>query len=283
MARSVSFRRVASSSHKAETRYNVRMRLHVEELGIGPPVLFLHGLFGSGDNWRPQAKHLSKHNHVVLVDLRNHGRSPHAPEMSLELMASDIEDTVQSLGFDRIGILGHSLGGKVAMECVLRNPSGYSGMVVVDIAPKRYPVRHMEIIHGMRAVAVAEPGSRRDADSVLAEYVSEARVRAFLLKSYDTSSQGVKSWRINIDAVEHEYEHIRGGLSENLGEACYHGPALFIGGELSDYLQPEDHERICQLFPKAQVESIADAGHWVHAEQPERFLKVLDGFRDAWS
>ncbi len=258
------------------------MRLHVEELGDGHPVVILHGLFGSGDNWRPQANHLSKYNHVVLVDLRNHGRSPHRSEMSMQAMACDVEDTVQSLGLERVGILGHSLGGKVAMECVLRNPSAYSGMVVVDIAPRSYPVRHLEIIQGMRAVAGAEPGSRREADSVLAQYVNEARVRAFLLKSYDTSSQGGHGWRINIDAVEHEYEHIRGGLSEGLGDACYYGPTLFIGGELSDYLQVEDQERIRQLFPKAEVETIADAGHWVHAEQPERFLKLIDGFRHAW-
>jgi len=259
------------------------MRLHVEELGAGHPVIILHGLFGSGDNWRPQAKHLSEQNRVVLVDLRNHGKSPHGDEMSMAAMATDVEDTLEALGLGRVGILGHSLGGKVAMECVLRNPSNYSGMVVVDIAPRIYPVRHTEIIQGMRAVADAEAGSRREADSVLAAYVKEERVRAFLLKSYDTSSQAVRGWRINIDAVEHEYDQIRGGLSDQLLEASYSGPALFIAGELSDYLQVEDEEAIGRLFPKARFESIAQAGHWVHAEQPDSFLKLLDGFQDAWS
>ena len=259
------------------------MRLHVEELGAGHPVIVLHGLFGSGDNWRPQAKHLSEQNRVVLVDLRNHGKSPHGAEMSIAAMATDVEDTLDALGLGRVGILGHSLGGKVAMECVLRNPTSYSGMVVVDIAPKTYPVRHTEILQGMRAVADAKAGSRRDADSVLAEYVTEDRVRAFLLKSYDTSSHGERGWRINIDAVEHEYDHIRGGLSDQVLENTYSGPALFIAGELSDYLQVEDEQAIGKLFPEARFETIAQAGHWVHAEQPAAFLKLLDGFRHAWS
>jgi esterase len=259
------------------------MRLHAEELGTGSPVVILHGLFGSGDNWRPQAKFLSKRHRVVLVDLRNHGKSPHDPKMSMSAMARDVEDTLEALGLGRVGIVGHSLGGKVAMECALRNPSTYSGIVVVDIAPKTYPVHHAEIVHGMRAVATAEAGSRREADSVLAEYVGEERIRAFLLKSYNSSVQGEKGWRINIDAIEKEYEHIRGGLSESLADAQYSGPTLFIGGEWSDYLQTEDEEDIRQRFPQVMFEVIPQAGHWVHAEQPEAFLKVLNGFRHAWS
>lgn len=258
------------------------MRLHVQELGIGSPVVVLHGLFGSGDNWRPLAKQLSEHNRVVLIDLRNHGESPHDLDMSMAAMASDVEETVEALELGQVGILGHSLGGKVAMECALKSPSSYSGVVVVDIAPKTYAVRHTEILQGMRAVADAAAGSRREADEALSNYVREKRVRAFLLKSYDTSSQG-RGWLINVEAIEHEYDHIRGGLSEELCTSQYTGPALFIRGELSDYLQAEDEHNILQLFPKAQFETIPQAGHWVHAEQPESFFQLIDGFRHAWS
>jgi esterase len=251
----------------------VYMQLHYKSSGEGPALIILHGLFGSSDNWLSIAKELSADYTVYLPDQRNHGRSPRSDQFDYAGMSQDLLEFIEEHQLDKPMIMGHSMGGKTAMYFALRHPDKLSKLIVVDIAPRHYPVHHDTIIQGLQSVDIANIRSRQEADEQLARYEPHPTVRMFLLKNLYREGDSF-AWRINLPVISAQIE--------NVGEAMSGGPVtnptLFINGVKSDYIRPEDMELIHRLFPNAEHEEIAGAGHWVHAEKPEEFLKVVRKF-----
>lgn len=251
------------------------MMLHYEEAGSGRPLIILHGLFGSGDNWRSPAKDFAPHARVILVDMPNHGASPHTDDMHYLVMADAVRELIEHLELGPAVLLGHSMGGKVAMALALTQPELVRGLIVADIAPRSYMPRHTQIIAAMQEVAGATVSSRSEAEEILAAHIPSKSVRAFLLKSFRPQEGGGYGWSLNIDAIAECYEHL---ISWPAMEGRYEGPVLFIGGGKSDYVDPDDIDDIQALFPHAALESIDDAGHWLHVEQRETFTELVIDF-----
>lgn len=257
------------------------MRLNTRRGGEGQPVIILHGLFGSAENWQTIARLLAGNYHVVAVDLRNHGESPHAPEMSYAAMAADVIETVDEIGFESVHLVGHSMGGKVAMTAALIHPDRVRSLCVVDIAPKVYPPHHREILDAMQALEDADVRSRGEADEVLAAGIPEAAVRAFLLKSVRADDAGHYRWTLNRRAIAESYDEIAGWPpceGTPPGDGTYPGPTLFMRGALSDYVAEADVEAARTWFPAARLVTVEGAGHWVHAEQRSAFVQRLVRF-----
>ncbi len=250
------------------------MLLHFQRHGQGEPLVILHGLFGTLDNWGAQIKTLSEHFDVIAADLRNHGRSPHSDEMNYRAMSNDLLELLDHLQLERINLMGHSMGGKAAMQFALDHPERVQRLIVVDIAPVRYPSRHNEVIEGLKQIDLPQLKSRSEADRTLSEYVDSAATRAFLLKNLYRNEQKQFAWRMNLPTLEQQYASI-GDAPD--GKA-YTGPVLFIKGGESDYLLAEHQQPIQQLFPKAGFKIIAGAGHLPHVEKPAIFTRLVDNF-----
>jgi len=245
----------------------------------GPPLAILHGLFGAGRNWAAIAQRLAARRRVVALDLRNHGASPWADRMDYRDMADDVRATMAALGYPSYALLGHSMGGKAAMVATLAHSEEIERLVVVDIAPVAYPARHLGYVQAMRALDLGIIGRRAAADARLAAAVPDAAERAFLLQNL-LFDDGKARWRLNLAAIERAMPALAGFPALPAG-AAYRGPALFVAGGGSDYLRAEHESAIRRLFPNAEIAHIADAGHWVHAEQPQRFLDIVAPFLDA--
>lgn len=239
-----------------------------------PAVVLIHGLFGSYENLGVIARSLAGQFRVINVDVRNHGRSAHSDEMNYELMAEDLAQTLDALNISRAALLGHSMGGKMAMAFALKYPKRVSKLILADIAPVGYPPRHNTIIAGLSAVDMATVENRSDADQQLAQFIAETGVRQFLLKSLHKDDDGF-SWRFNVDALQRNYTTL---IGEPLTTGIFNGPTLFIKGGDSDYILPEHKARIMQLFPQAQAKIIQGTGHWLHAEKPAAFSKLVLDF-----
>ena len=253
--------------------------LHYREYGTdGTAIVLLHGLFGSSANWGAVARSLSVRHRVVVPDLRNHGRSPHVAEMDYPAMAADVAALCDAVGLDRPLIVGHSMGGKVAMCLALSRPQRVRGLGVVDIAPVAYDHDFGAILDGFEAVDPAHLETRAQADRRMAAHVPDPQVRAFLLQNLVRDADGWR-WRLNLAALRAGMARITG--FDCPGGAGYPGPAHFIHGERSDYLLPAYKPRIRELFPAATFCRVADAGHWVYAERPEGFMRCLRGLLDA--
>ncbi|MES2012406.1 MAG: alpha/beta fold hydrolase [Pseudomonadota bacterium] len=261
------------------------MQLHYQSLGQGQPLILLHGLFGSSDNWGTIAKHFSQHYQVISVDLRNHGRSPHSASQSYTDMANDLLALCDALSLDRIHLLGHSLGGKVAMQFATRHPDRVEKLIVVDMAMRAYADAHTHLIDAMLAVDIATLQNRSEVDKALSSAIPQAMVRQFLLmnlikSAINQSESGLNTsnsnltWRINLAALKANYPSLQQAVCEN---AHYEKSCLFIRGEHSDYVQDADIEQIKTHFTNAQFASLPTA-HWVHAEQPQTFIEVVDRF-----
>ncbi|TVQ36963.1 MAG: alpha/beta fold hydrolase [Spirochaetaceae bacterium] len=251
------------------------MILAARSEGSGVPLVILHGLFGSGDNWRTVAGQLGKQFTVVTLDLRNHGSSPHDPGMQYPDMAADVAETLDARGIDAAHLLGHSMGGKVAMYFALQQPRRTLSLVVVDIVPRRYPPRHAQILAAMPELERAAARSRKQADAVLTRFIDNRMVRAFLLKSVALDDNGVYRWTLNVSAITRQYRVI----SDWPGPpGQYHGPTLLIRGAASDYITDGDLQTTRRWFPAVRLEEITDAGHWVHAEQRGRFCDMVKRF-----
>lgn len=251
--------------------------LHYETLGeAGDWVLLLHGLFGSGDNLGNLGRQLAAEFRVALVDLRNHGRSPHSDTMDLRLLAADVAALQDRLGIAACALVGHSLGGKVAMQLALTAPQRVTKLVLADIAPVAYPPGHQQILAGLQALDLASLADRRAADAALAPWVPEAGVRQFLLKSLYREG-GALRWRFNLPVLARCYDALRAAPEGN----PFPGPALFIKGEHSDYITAEHRAAIEAAFPAFQFRMIANTGHWLHGERPAAFNRlVLQFLRD---
>jgi esterase len=252
------------------------MKLHFRELGTGKPLIILHGLFGFLDNWQTLAKYFAQHYKVYLVDLRNHGRSPHSADFNYALMAADLRELITDHHIHEPAILGHSMGGKVAMHFALHYPEQLSRLIVVDMAPRAYPPHHQDILAALKAVDLKAVTSRGEVDEVLARYIPEEGVRQFLAKNLYRQEDNAFAWRMNLPVIEEKIGEVG---KETTAQVPFPKPALFIRGANSRYIQPEkDMPLIQHLFPAATLETIADAGHWVHAEKPRELYNLVAGF-----
>lgn len=251
------------------------MKLHYNLNGQGEPVVLLHGLFGHSQNLAGIAKALEADFQVINLDLRNHGASPHANLHTYSLMAQDVIETLAPLNFDKINVLGHSMGGKVAMQLALTYPENINKLMIEDIAPVTYPERHNAIFEGLLAIDLAQLSNRKQADTTLAQYVDDINVRRFLLSNL-TKADGQWQWKVNLPALVEQYTEICQFNPPD--HSKFTGETLFIKGGSSDYIQTQHQEIIQQKFPNAQAKIIQAAGHWIHAEKSSIFNKVILDF-----
>lgn len=246
--------------------------------GRGPPLLLLHGLFGSGRNFDRIGKALGRRFRVLAPDLRNHGQAPRASSMAYPAMAADVARLIRREAPDGARVLGHSMGGKAAMVLALAEPGLVRRLIVADMAPASYRSGFLPFVRAMRAIDLAAVKRRGQADAVLKEAVPDSGIRAFLLQSLDVGEAGA-SWRLNLPVLEADMELIS-GFPEPPEGRTYDGPTLFLSGSRSDYVRPEHEAGIRALFPAAEIDSLADAGHFLHAEKPDAFVERVGRFLD---
>lgn len=246
------------------------MDLYTQKLGTGEPVVILHGFMGTSDNWYGIAKKIAENNTVYVVDLRNHGRSPHSDEFDYNVMAEDVHEVIQKHNIDNPILMGHSMGGKVLMHYSRLFPDQFKKLIIVDIAPKAYPVHHQKILDGLLSINLNTLKSRTEADKILSLYVPEPSIRMFLLKNLDRDGQGF-TWKANLPVLNKNIKEVG---KETFQENTSQKPVIFIRGANSPYIKSEDRPQIKKMYPHASIVSIKDSGHWLHAEQPEAFLKV---------
>jgi esterase len=250
--------------------------LHSHIVGSGKPLVILHGFLGMGDNWKSLALIMAEAGFQVhLVDQRNHGRSFHHPEFNYALLTQDLKAYLAHHGLDQFVLLGHSMGGKTAMNFATQYPDYISHLVVADIGPKEYPPHHQAILKALNHLQQSGPTSRKQADQLLSDYISEAGIRQFLLKNLYWAEPERLALRINLEALTQNADQIGTALPLN---ALFAGPTLFLKGANSAYILPEDQAGIKRNFPQARIEEIAGAGHWLHAENPQDFLEAFLAF-----
>lgn len=253
----------------------VPVKLHWEMLGEGPDLVILHGLFGSLDNWRGPARLLAGDFRVWLVDQRNHGRSPHSPEFHYGAMAEDLHAMFDLHALERVHLLGHSMGGKAAMLYATLHPDRVDRLIVEDMGPGSYGPRHEDVFRGMLSLPLGQLSSRSEADNRLRDAIPLDEVRGFLLKNLYRREDGSWAWRCNLQVLFASYRHLLSALPLDAPLVC---PTLFIKGELSDYLDPDRHDDLLELFVQRRQITIQGAGHWVHAEQPAAFVRTVQSF-----
>jgi len=244
----------------------------------GKALIILHGLFGSLSNWGWHSKQLAKTFAVYGLDLRNHGDSPHADALNYRVMADDVCEFMRSTAMDRCAFIGHSMGGKVAMQLALSHPELLTRLMVVDIAPVAYPAAaggQMDVLAGMEAMEVEVLSSRKEAEQRLAATIEDEATRKFVLTNLIRNEDGGYRWRLNLASIRDNYDRLR--EKPLLGEA-FTKPTLFVKGALSNYIQAQNQEEILDLFPRASVKTIMQAGHWLHAERPQAFQKIASDF-----
>jgi len=251
------------------------MQLHFKQLGHGEPLVLLHGLFGSSDNWFGVAPKLAEKFHVIALDLRNHGHSPHHPEMDYPLMAGDVNRFLATQSMESAHVIGHSMGGKVAMQLALDFPARVKKLIVVDMAPRAYQPVHDPILAALLALDLPSFQTRQQIEDKLAPEIPSLNLRRFLLKNLGRDEQGGLIWKMNLRGVAENYTQLGTVLKPG---GPFAGPALFIRGGKSDYINATDEEDIRQLFPAAEIQSIATASHWVHADAPEEFVRLALSF-----
>ncbi|MEM1119932.1 MAG: alpha/beta fold hydrolase [Bacteroidota bacterium] len=251
------------------------MQLNYKSFGEGYPIIILHGLFGTLDNWQTIAKKLAENYTVYLIDQRNHGRSPHSDEFNYEVMAEDLQAFMESQWIYEAHIIGHSMGGKAAMQFALNYPDMVNQLVVVDIAPKAYTGGHHAIFEALFGLDLAKVDNRKTADQLLQTKIADFGVRQFLLKNLTRKKEGGFRWKMNLPVIYQNYPRLMAAITSS---DTFDHPTLFIRGGASDYVQEEDMTGINNLFPKAQLTTVENAGHWVHAVAPLALLKLVTDF-----
>lgn len=250
------------------------MKLNYKREGSGTPLLIVHGLFGSLDNWQTLGKKFAENFDTILVDQRNHGHSPHSDAFDYDLMAGDLIELIEDLEQKEVDIIGHSMGGKATMRMAQLRPDLIKKMVIVDIGPKGYPMHHDTILEGLNAIDFDVVKSRGQATEVISKYIDDEGVRQFLLKNLYWIEKGKLAWRINLPVLEKNMPQIIGKLPEDEVEI----PTLFIRGEKSNYIIEDDYTDIFMQFPNSDIETIYNAGHWIHAENPFDFYHLVMQF-----
>jgi pimeloyl-ACP methyl ester carboxylesterase len=242
----------------------------------GRPLVLLHGLFGSSSNWVSIARQLCERFRVIVPDLRNHGRSPHADEVGYPAMSEDLVGLLDDLNLDAVGLVGHSMGGKVAMWTALHARDRVDALVVVDMAPVSYRHGFEDVLAPMRALPLEEITDRRDADRRLGIALPNPALRGYLLQNLQ-SEAGRWRWRLNLEALAEGVETIV-SFPTPKPNAQFLGPALFLYGGESDYVRPEHQTQIQRLFPFARLRAVPGAGHWVYADKPAEFVQAVRAF-----
>ncbi|MFV5688673.1 alpha/beta fold hydrolase [Flavobacterium sp. ZT3R25] len=243
--------------------------------GSGKPLLILHGFLGMSDNWKTLGIQFAADFQVHILDLRNHGRSLHSEEFSYEIMVQDVFEYCQTHNLENINIIGHSMGGKVAMLFATTYPELVDKLIVADIGPKFYPQHHQDILAGLNAVDFSIKPSRNEVEEIMAKYIPDFGTRQFLMKNLYWQEPGQLAFRFNLAVFNTNMDEIGVPLPENL---IFEKPTLFIRGGNSNYILDSDFENIKHHFPTATVETIPNAGHWLHAENPVVFYQTVSSF-----
>jgi pimeloyl-ACP methyl ester carboxylesterase len=251
------------------------VKLYHKESGEGKPFVFLHGLFGSSINWNSISQYFNKDYKVFLIDQRNHGRSPHDSGHDYDLMSEDLNGFFIDHDIDRAVVLGHSMGGKTAMRFAAKYPGKVSRLIVVDISPGAYTFKDENVLKGMFKLTAEQLLSRASADEAICKYIPDLGVRQFILQNLYWNEQKKLQWRLNIKAIGENVMNVGSEIDMNVP---FKGPSLFVKGGNSDYIQAEDHAIIEEKFPNSTIETIAGAGHWIHADKPLDFVRVVSKF-----
>jgi len=252
------------------------MKLHFRVIGDGNPVVILHGLLGSSDNWQTFGKQLGSSGYkIYLVDLRNHGLSPHSEEMNYAVMAEDVNELFKTEGLEKAVVIGHSLGGKTAMSFAFKYPQKINGLVVIDIAPRQYGVQHRKILDALLSIDASQLKSRQEAEQQLSSQLDEQSTIQFLMKNLYWKEKTVLDWRFNLPVINKNIVEVG---KEIKPQAIFSKPTLFIKGEKSDYVTYDDEREIFDLFENVEVKTAPGAGHWVHADNPMWLLDEIKKF-----
>ena len=250
--------------------------LHSNIIGEGRPLIILHGFLGMGDNWKTLGKRFSEADYQVhLIDQRNHGHSFHDDEFTYEAMADDLKLYCDSQGLTDVVVMGHSMGGKTAMLFAATYPEMVQKLIVADIAPRFYPVHHDAILEGLSSLDFSIAKSRGDADDAMKKYVPDFGTRQFLLKNLYWKQKGLLALRMNLEVLKEQVAEVGEALPLH---AKFDKPTLFLRGDKSEYVMPSDETLIKQHFPKAAIKTISNAGHWLHAENPDDFYNEVINF-----
>jgi len=253
------------------------MKLFYRHFGEGQPVIILHGIFGISDNWVTIGKRLAEKFSVYIPDQRNHGQSPHSQVFNYMAMADDLNEFIEEHQLQNPIIIGHSMGGKVAMTYALEYPETPEKLVVVDISPRRYPGRnvHFDMISAMLSVDFDAVQTREEIETLMEKSIPDRRIRLFVMKNLYRKTRHRFDWRLNLPAISTNLDYVFDGIESS---AKYNRPALFIRGGKSDYVADEDMILIEKNFPQAKLNTIAEATHWVHADAPEKLCALLSAF-----
>ncbi len=264
------------------------MKLFFRQLGAGYPLVILHGLYGSSDNWISVGRALSDKYEVFLIDQRNHGQSPHSPSHTYEDLSQDLLQFLDDHNLEQPIIVGHSMGGKVAMQFASTYPHRVKGLVVVDILPSSYRKdlgvgleqenQHAKILSSLLMLPIGSATSRDDLDTAFAQNIKDDRVRQFLLKSVKRSHTGGFQWQLNVEGLSQNLPALMNSVLPEGGQQPLHVPTLFLRGEKSPYVHTEGVKKISSWFENYQIKTIANAGHWVHAENPQDLMAELNRF-----
>jgi pimeloyl-ACP methyl ester carboxylesterase len=252
------------------------MKLFYRKFGAGQPLIILHGLFGQSDNWNSLAKQFGEAGfETYIVDMRNHGLSPHSDEWNYKEMSEDVLELINDNQLKNVLLLGHSMGGKAAMQFALDNEALLDKLIIVDIAPKYYPLHHQSVLEALHAVDFSVVKTRREAEDIMNKYITDFGTKQFLLKNIYWKEDGELAWRFNLKVISENIENV--GEATPVDKNC-NTSTLFIRGEKSNYILNEDMNLIQEIFPRSMLETINGVGHWVHAEKPKEFFDCVINF-----
>lgn len=251
--------------------FSPAMKLFSQIFGKGHPLIIMHGVFGMGDNWKTLARHWAEHFQVHVLDMRNHGRSPHDDEFSYEVMSDDLLEYLSDHDLPAAHILGHSMGGKVGMLFACLHPERTRSLTVADIGPQAYAPHHHQVVAALEGLDLDQVSSRKDDQEQFAPDLPQG-VRQFLLKNLYWKDKETLTWRFNLPVLARSVSGQTAGLPPH---AIFDGPVLFIRGGRSDYVTDEALPLVHEHFPHARVETLPGAGHWLHAEQPQAFYEIV--------
>ena len=252
------------------------MILHSQIFGLGKPFVILHGFLGMGDNWKTLGTRWAEDGYEIhLLDQRNHGRSFHSDKFSYKVMAEDVKNYCEALDLKDIILLGHSMGGKVAMQFAVTFSEKVSKLIIADIGPKAYPQHHQDILKALSMLDFSQIKSRGEAEDILSQYIKDGGTRLFLLKNLYRKSKTELALRINLTVLSEKIQEVGAPLPE---DSVFKGDTLFLGGEKSSYIEPMDEILILKHFPNASIKTIPKAGHWLHAENPDEFYDNVMNF-----
>jgi esterase len=252
------------------------LQLNFKKYGTAPEnLIIIHGFLGSLDNWQTLAIEFSKNFSVYTIDMRNHGKSPHTEHHSIKLMVEDLANFMKLNKINTTHLLGHSMGGKVAMQFAINYPEKIDKLIIVDIAPREYKHGHDSIFEALNAIDLSQITRRKEAEDKMMHLVPDFGTRQFLLKNLTSTASGAYTWKMNLKVLQNDYNEIVAQIEYN---GIYLKPVLFIRGSLSLYIKPADEVEIIEHFVNAKIETIGNAGHWLHAEKPKEFYELVVSF-----